>query len=224
VSLVWTLSRSGIAGGAVAVTVLTLGACRGAIGTGRRVVAIGGVALAFAAAVAWKGADTILSWYANTGTLEWRFRLWADSLAPLRDFWLTGSGLNTYGTVMLVYPRTDMSVHPRQAHNDYLQLAIEGGLLVGIPALLLAIATGREIVRRLQQPQDPVTWWIRIGAVAAICGMVVQELSEFSLQIPGVALLFATCVAIAIHEPAPAIPRPGRTARVNSNDSTQSAR
>ena len=49
-----------------------------------------------------------------------------------------------------------------------------------------------------------MTWWIRIGAVAGVCGIAVQEISEFSLQIPGVALLFGTCLAIALHPGAPA--------------------
>jgi O-antigen ligase len=91
-------------------------------------------------------------------------------------------------------------VQPRQAHNDYLQLAVEGGLLLTIPALLLIAAVGRAIVRALRVPQDERTWWIRMGAVAGIIGIAVQEISEFSLQIPAVSLLFVTCVAIAIHE------------------------
>ena len=125
-------------------------------------------------------------------------------MAPLKDFWLLGSGLNTYGTVMLLYPQTDTAIHAQRAHNDYLQLAVEGGLLVCIPVLIAIVLLARLMWRRLHQPQDEMTWWIRMGAIAGICGMAIQEISDFSLQIPGVALLFATCVAIAIHEPAPA--------------------
>ena len=44
---------------------------------------------------------------------------------------------------------------------------------------------------------------LAMGAAAGMCGIAVQELTEFSLQIPGVALLFATCLALALHEPAP---------------------
>jgi hypothetical protein len=58
-----------------------------------------------------------------------------------------------------------------------------------------------------------MTWWIRMGATAGICGIAVQELTEFSLQIPGVALLFATCLALAIHEPAPIQTHRRRTTR-----------
>jgi hypothetical protein len=72
-----------------------------------------------------------------------------------------------------------------------------------VPVVLLIVAVGRRTVRRLLEPQNEMTWWIRMGAAAGMCGMAVQELTEFSLQIPGVALLFATCIALALHEPAP---------------------
>ena len=205
VSLVWTLSRSGIAGATVAITILMVAATlRRATTVARSALAAGLVVLAFGGAALWKGLNSLALWYGNTHSLEWRFALWRDTLAPLKDFWLLGSGLNTYGTVMLLYPQTDTTVHAQQTHNDYLQLAVEGGLLVCIPVVIAIVLLARLMWVRLQQPQDEMTWWIRMGAIAGICGMAVQEISEFSLQIPGVALLFATCVAIAIHEPAPA--------------------
>jgi hypothetical protein len=37
--------------------------------------------------------------------------------------------------------------------------------------------------------------------VAGICGLAIQEVTEFSLQIPGIALLFTVLIAIAIHSP-----------------------
>jgi O-antigen ligase len=203
-ALVWTMSRSGIAATGVALAILLAAALRRSKRTLRRLVLAGYLVMTVAGVIAWRGEHTLASWYRNTTTLEWRVRLWEDTMPALKEFWLTGSGVNTYGTVMLVYPRTDTSVQPREAHNDYLQMAVEGGLLVCVPAVLLVVAVGRAISARLRQPQSETAWWIRMGAVAGICGMAVQELTEFSLQIPAVALLFVTCVAIAIHQPAQA--------------------
>ena len=201
-SLVWTMSRSGMLGAVVVVTMFTAAALWRVRGGVRVVVASGAVALV-AGVVAWRGPATLVNWYGRTATFDWRLQLWADTLPVLRDFWLTGSGLNTYGQLMLIRPLTDTRLDPVQAHNDYLQLAVEGGLLVTLPALLLVGAVGHRIWRALRMPQDPMTWWIRLGATAGIAGIAVQEIAEFSLQIPGVALLFATCVGLAVHEPAP---------------------
>lgn len=214
ISLVWTLSRSGIAGAILSLLILSITSIVRMRSRGRRGLAASCIALAIGTAVAWKGVDTLFAWYENTHTLEWRFALWHDSLAPLRDFFLLGSGLNTYGAVMLLYPQTDLTQHAQQAHNDYLQLAIEGGLLVIIPWSISAGMIIRRIVQRLRQQQDEMTWWIRLGAVAGICGIAVQEITDFSLQIPGVAVLFAVVVAIAIHEPAPLAIKHERLSRV----------
>jgi O-antigen ligase len=202
-SLVWTMSRSGIAGAAVATTILCGAAVYRAKRPALRFMFAGYLLLTVLGVTAWRGADTLVNWYGNTSTLEWRIDLWKDTLPALKDFWVTGSGFNTYGTLMLAYPRTDLSLQPLEAHNDYLQLAVEGGVLLCVPVFLLVVAVARTTLRRLKQPQDEMTWWIRMGAAAGICGIAVQELTEFSLQIPGVALLFATCVALAVHEPAP---------------------
>jgi O-antigen ligase len=199
-SLVWTMSRSGMIGAATALTAIACAVMWRHKTASSRWLLAGFVLLIGVSVVAWRGTDRLVSWYGNTGTLAWRVQLWKDTAPAVGDYWLTGSGLNTYSSLMMVQPRTDLTVQPRQAHNDYLQLAVEGGLLLAIPALLLIAAVGRAIVRALTVPQDERIWWIRMGAVAGIIGIAVQEISEFSLQIPAVSLLFATCVAIAIHE------------------------
>jgi O-antigen ligase len=205
-ALVWSMSRSGMIGLTITFAVLA-GALAARTGHRYRYVGMMYLSLVIVGVGAWKGPERIASWYTDTRTLDWRLTLWRDSWPAAKDFWLTGSGLNTYADLMLAYARTDITAHPNTAHNDYLQLAIEGGLLVGIPALLVATTMAREIVRRLRQPQDEMTWWIRVGATAGICGILIQELTEFSLQIPGVAILFVTCIAIAIHEPASRVTR-----------------
>jgi O-antigen ligase len=199
VALVWTLSRSGIIGFAVAAIVF----CGGALARGRaRAVPIAGtIVFVCAAGLFWRGPQALVSWYGRTGTLDWRLSLWRDSIAPLKDFWIVGSGLNTYDRVMLSYPLSDPSLNPVNAHNDYLQLGIEGGLLVAIPVLILVAVLLYEIYCRFREPQTPETYWVRLGSTAGLTGIAIQELSDFSLRIPGVAILFVTALAIARHQP-----------------------
>jgi hypothetical protein len=199
---IWTMSRSGIAATGCALTVFVVGAAWRARGRVQRGLIAAYAVCLIAGVVAWRGADTLVTWYGNTATWQWRVQLWKDTIPALRQFWVAGSGLNTYQQLMLIFPRTDMTLDPVQAHNDYLQLAVEGGLLVGIPALLLMLAVIRRVVLALRAPQDELHWWVRMGAVAGLCGMAIQEISEFSLQVPGVAFLCATMLAVAVHTPA----------------------
>lgn len=202
-ALVWSLSRSGVAGAFVAFTILAVASVRRMRSRTQARMALVGILVMVAAVAAWRGLDTIAASYGDTRTLQWRFDLWRDSMPALRAFYSFGSGLNTYGRLMLLFPQTDVQVHAQQAHNDYLQLAIEGGGLVALPWLVAAVILTRRIAGNFAASQNDQTWWIRMGAVAGICGIALQEVTEFSLQIPAVGLLFATTLAIALHTPAP---------------------
>lgn len=101
---------------------------------------------------------------------------------------------------MLFYQSHDLAVHYSTAHNDYLQLAAEGGFLVGMPAAWALIVLVRSIRRRFaERADDTETYWIRIGAATGLIAMGLQEIVDFSLQIPGNGLLFVVLCAIAVH-------------------------
>ena len=52
---------------------------------------------------------------------------------------------------MILFCQSDPSVHAQQAHNDYLQLAVEGGALVIVPWLLAGLLLARRITRRFNR-------------------------------------------------------------------------
>jgi O-antigen ligase len=130
-----------------------------------------------------------------------RAALWNDALQVVRRFPLTGTGLNTY-TVVSPFYQDGLTPTADQAHNDYLQLAAEGGLLVGIPILCLVAVFAREVRRRFRAGGQRLTsYWLRAGAVAGLLAIAVQESVDFSLQLPGNAVMFAALCAVAVHRP-----------------------
>jgi hypothetical protein len=103
---------------------------------------------------------------------------------------------------MLFYQRRNPGFHMAQAHNDYLQLLAEGGLMVAVPAVLTLLFLARAIQRNLRAARAEARgYWIRAGATVGLLGIAVQEIFEFSLQIPADALLFCTLAAIALAPP-----------------------
>ena len=101
---------------------------------------------------------------------------------------------------MMVYQTGDKRLHYQEAHNDYLQIAAEGGLLVGLPVLLTFGVFVRDVRRRFREaPTRGTTYWLRVGAVVSLVSIALQSLVEFSLQMPGNAALFAVVAAIALH-------------------------
>jgi len=199
-SLVMTMSRSGILAFAVSVAIVSWWAIRRLPSGSTRIAAVVYLASLTLLVVAWAGADTIAARFstANANTVNDRLPIWRDTFAIARDFWLTGTGLNTYGVATLFYQTSMPELHLREAHNDYLQLAAEGGLLLGIPiaGAILAFAVD---VRRQFRASSGSSYWIRLGAVMGLVAIAVQTTVEFSLQMPGNAALFAVLCGIALH-------------------------
>jgi O-antigen ligase len=202
-ALVLTRSRSGLAGFLVAVLVLVVAMARRASGSVKRGLVVAyGVALA-GGAVLWAGLSTVVTRFSTVAVdLPTRVSGWRDTLQVIQDFPWFGTGFGNYAKAMLVYQTANRSTMFAQAHNDYLQIAAEGGLLVALPALAAALALAAGVRRRFaERLDDAYTYWIRVGAVAALAGMAMQSLVEFSLQMPGNALLFVIAAAVALQRP-----------------------
>lgn len=201
VSLLMTQSRSGLAGFLLAVSAATAVLARRSGGRSR-VAAITGVALLAGSVMLLAGGAMASRIAAGGGSIELRRHIWSDSAAAIRDFPLTGTGLNTFGRAMLSYQTTWRGTPFQEAHNDYLQLVVEGGLLLALPAAAWIVALAATIRRRfVEGGDDAMTYWLRVGATCGIVAIAAQSLVEFSLQMPGNAVMCVVLLAIALHLP-----------------------
>jgi O-antigen ligase len=203
-ALMLTLSRSGMLSLTVALIVCGYIAVRRQSGALGRSVVFGCLTITSLLIVLWVGVDAIVARFAarDTVALGGRLPIWQVGVRMLEDFWLTGSGLNTYGVATLFYSAAVPGFHLREAHNDALQLAVEGGVLLTVPVLVAATVFALAVRRRFKATTSGEAYWIRLGAVAGILAIAVQSLVEFSLQMPGNAALFATLCALALHHDA----------------------
>ena len=178
---------------------------RGREGLSRKAAGLVYLVLLVVTIVSWVGADVIVERFSAANWSEFNNRrgAWSDATGVFAAFPLTGTGLDTYGTATLFYQVHDLKQHYAQAHNDYLQLAAEGGLLLLIPISIGLLIFARDVRCRLKEDALASTaWWMRRGAVTALVAMSLQETVDFSLQMPGNGALFAIVCAIALH-PAP---------------------
>ena len=135
--------------------------------------------------------------------IQGRVRIWTDTLPVVRNFWLTGTGVGTFRTSMLIYQRSDRAdVQFNQAHNHYLQAAAEGGVLLVLPVVLALAALARLILVRMAADRAGV-FWIRAGAACGLLAVALQSFWETGLVMPANAAMAAVVAAIAVHERAP---------------------
>jgi O-antigen ligase len=199
-----SLSRSGVAGMVAAGTAAILLARGRLIASPRRLarpaLLIAGATVASIAIVLWGMEVSIVTGrLASTAAgMADRAVIWRDTLAVVRDFWLTGTGLGTYQTSMALYQRDLAGVIFNQAHNHYLQVLSEGGLVVGIPVAGALASFRREAASRLASDRSAM-FWVRAGAASGLIGVAVQSLLETGLTTPANAAACAVAAAILVH-------------------------
>ncbi len=202
-ALALTGSRSGIASFVVGMVVFAALAVRGFRSRRVRLMVLAYFALMVVGAVAWAGMDAAVGRFQLAHADSWgRLRAWRDALSITADFPWFGTGLGTFGKAMLVYQTADRPWMYAQAHNDYLQLLAEGGAVVALTAAVAAWMVVSVIRRRVTSGMDdPLTYWVRLGAIAGLAGIAAQSAVEFSLQMPGNAVLLVLLLGLALHRP-----------------------
>ena len=165
-TLLVAISRSGLIGAGVGVAGLMWLARRRLPRAG-----MGWLAAIFASVVAiaatyasWSALATRVEETLNVG-LGGRREIWDRTWAMASDFWVTGVGVGAYERAMTVYQQQPHVFYFNHAHNEYLQLLSEGGVMLAIPAAVALAAGAWQIWRRVDADRTPV-FWIRAGAAS----------------------------------------------------------
>jgi O-antigen ligase len=196
-------SRSGMASVAIAVAVMSTIAMTRPGGQIRWLAGFYVVGL-IAGAVAWAGVGATIDRFSlSAADMPGRLLAWQDTLRIIEDFPWTGVGIGAFGPAMLQYQSFGRRSIYYQAHNDYLEVFAEGGLLIAVPIVLAALVFLARVWHRFREPEhDPMRFWVRTGAVGSLAGIAAQSTVEFSLQMPGNAMLFVVIAAIATRKAA----------------------
>ncbi len=196
-------SRSGILGLICALTIGTWLSMRTRDPQTRRWTAFQSM-LVVLVIVSFANFNTLVSRFDETLTASARDRgriaIWRDTARLIDDFRWTGTGAGTFGSAIVPYQTTEPGYTINQAHNQYLQLAAEGGFMIAAPAAVASAAFLILFRRRLKQA-DRSDYLIRAGAGAGMAGVLLQSMWETGLRMPANAMLFAVLAAIATCAP-----------------------
>lgn len=174
-----------------------------------RIGAVALILLTISIGVLWVGADAVIdratsvemtgnTQASNVGkqtVFQSRGWIWRDTAAMIRANWLTGVGLGAYETAYPIYSRSDGRLIVSQAHNDYLQLVADCGVVGGAIGFWFVVVLIRDVVVALRH-RDEKMIGIALGCAGGIVAMLVHSLFDFNLQLPSNALLFLTLVAV----------------------------
>jgi O-antigen ligase len=109
----------------------------------------------------------------------------------MRDFWPWGSGYGTFVPVYAVYEDLDRlhALYITAAHNDYLQLLLEGGLLALLTMLVAVLLILRRGLALLTTPGS-VEQWLPFAVVAVL---LAHSWVDYPLRMAALSVLFGAC-------------------------------
>ncbi|MFC1849120.1 O-antigen ligase family protein [candidate division CSSED10-310 bacterium] len=120
---------------------------------------------------------------------------WVDTLHIFIHYPIAGTGMNTFDRV---YPRHRLAydnVDPVHAHNDYLELLSEGGLIGLILLVSLIFIISRQVKRNLDEIPD-IYLSLFTGSLAGLVTIALHGLTDFNFQIMANQVNFIILLAI----------------------------
>jgi len=125
-----------------------------------------------------------------------RLTVWKDSLGLIRDYPVVGSGLGSFEKLYMGYQTKMPELFFDHAHNDYLELLTDTGLIGALLAMGMTLVFFLSLYRRWRKKHGLFSKCLGAGGLCACMAMAVHSFTDFNLHISANALLFTIICAI----------------------------
>jgi O-antigen ligase len=211
VAIVFSLSRMGFLCGLAALLVagsLAL-SMRGwrpdytvASAAWRRLLPVAAVALVASMGFIFLPTDPLIARFSDLAhtediTADTRAQLWRDTGPLIADYPLFGCGLGAYESCFLKYKTVAPMNTANFAHNDYLQILAELGILAFAAGLAFVFGILFRTTRAVLYVRSLDERYRAIACVASMTAMLLHSLVDFNMYVPANAVVFACVAGIA---------------------------
>ncbi|HKY28586.1 MAG TPA: O-antigen ligase family protein [Pyrinomonadaceae bacterium] len=146
------------------------------------------------------GGEEALNRFVGTVNMEdpttGRAHFWSVTLDIIKANPVVGTGLGAFPVVYTRYDSRNGLYRLEQAHNDYLQILSDGGIVGGVLALGFVVMLFRMGFAR-RESRDEFRSGVALGALAGCFAVLVHSFFDFTLHITANALLFLVLAALA---------------------------
>ncbi|HEV2836784.1 MAG TPA: O-antigen ligase family protein [Pyrinomonadaceae bacterium] len=125
-----------------------------------------------------------------------RAHFWSVTLDMIRANPILGTGLGAYGVIYTRYDTRNGLFRLEQAHNDYLQVFSDAGVVGGALALMFVVVLFYRGFDRANS-RDDFRRGVALGALGGCFAVLVHSFFDFTLHTTSNALLFLILAALA---------------------------
>ena len=206
IAVVFSASRMGFL--AALFSLLFIGAVASSSALSRRLdrrlrwLPVGLITAAIAGAFVYLPTDELIARFAQAGnetlTADTRVLIWKETGELVRRGPWAGFGLGSYESAFYAFKRVVPMLSVGHAHNDYLQGAVELGLLGMIPVLLLAGLAVKGALESAALPPETMQHYVGIGCAGSLFALGLHSLVDFNMYVPVNALALCWIGGIAL--------------------------
>jgi|GEM_PF-1697883 len=152
----------------------------------------------------WLGASTIAERAASPDAVKsessyhYRAKAWSRTVDLFEDHAALGTGFGTYMIAFAAYSPPGGYAIWKEAHNEYLQLLAEVGLVGFLTAMLALWIFGRKHFFPVVLNRNSPDRLLALGLAMGIVSLFLHSFVDFNLQVPAVGFLFVVVAGLLV--------------------------
>jgi O-antigen ligase len=125
-----------------------------------------------------------------------RSHFWSVTLQMIKTHPVLGTGLGAFGVIYTGFDSRNGLYRLEQAHNDYLQVFSDAGIVGALLALFFVVWLFRKAIAR-GRSRDDFRRGVALAALGGCFAVLIHSFFDFTLHTTANALLFLTMAALA---------------------------
>jgi O-antigen ligase len=126
-----------------------------------------------------------------------RVSYWQTAFEIFKAHPILGAGLDAFANAFTRYDTLNGALRVEQAHNDYLQILADGGIIGLAYVLAFLVILFRNGLRNIASIRDDFGRSIAVGALAGCFAIAIHSFFDFPLRTPSNALFFLLLSVLA---------------------------
>ena len=126
-----------------------------------------------------------------------RAHFWSVTLDIIKAHPYVGTGLGAFGVIYTKYDSRNGLFRLEQAHNDYLQVLSDGGIIGALLALTFVVLLFYIAIKRARSTKDDFRRAVALASLSGCFAVLVHSFFDFTLHTTSNALLFLVLAALA---------------------------
>ena len=151
----------------------------------------------------WIGLDPVFSRFETVTSTSpegpaGRLALWKQASGIIRSYPAVGTGLGTFGIAFRRYQTSSLDFFVDHAHNDYLEAATDTGILGAVLLFIPILGLLVKMIMSYGEARSAYRRAVLLACIGGTAAVLIHSATDFNLQIPANALLFAIVLGIGL--------------------------